>query len=70
MAFPHSGIVLPLCPSATYYGEPWQYSLFQNRVGSVDVSHDLGQRWVVRSRFRATLTNWNYLDVSPRRPPA
>lgn len=28
------------------------------------MSHNLSARWVVRSRFRATLTDWNYLDTS------
>lgn len=46
-----------------FYGEPWQHSLLQNKLGSVDVSHNLTKRWTVRSRFRATLTNWDYLDV-------
>ena len=49
---------------SNFYGEPWQYSLLQSRLGSVDLSRSLGPRWVVRSRFRATLTNWDYLDVS------
>ena len=51
-------------PISNFYGEPWQYSLLQNKTGSVDVSHTFGQHWAVRSRFRATLTNWDYLDVS------
>jgi iron complex outermembrane recepter protein len=51
-------------PTSNYYGEPWQYSLLQNKTGSVDVSHTLGQRWDMRSRFRATLINWDYLDTS------
>jgi len=51
-------------PISNYYGEPWQYSLLQNKLGSVDVAHNLGQHWAVRSRFRATLTNWDYLDTS------
>jgi iron complex outermembrane recepter protein len=51
-------------PISNFYGEPWQYSLLQNKLGSVDVSRNLSQRWTVRSRFRATLTNWDYLDVS------
>ena len=51
-------------PISNFYGEPWGRGLFQSRVGSVDVSHNLGQRWVVRSRFRATLVNWDDLDVS------
>ncbi|HTT23926.1 MAG TPA: TonB-dependent receptor [Candidatus Sulfotelmatobacter sp.] len=51
-------------PISNYYGEPWQYSLLQNRRGSVDVSHSLGRNWAVRSRFQATLTNWDYLDTS------
>jgi iron complex outermembrane receptor protein len=51
-------------PISNYYGEPWQYSLLQNRLGSVDISHRLGQRWTVRSRFQATLINWDYLDTS------
>ena len=49
---------------SSYYGEPWQHSDLQNELGSVDVSHNLSSRWVVRSRFRATLTDWNYLDTS------
>jgi len=49
---------------SSYYGEPWQYSHLQNELGSVDVAHNLSSRWVVRSRFRATLTDWNYLDTS------
>ena len=49
---------------SNFYGEPWQRGLFQSRVGGVDVSHNLGPRWVVRSRFRATLVNWDDLDVS------
>jgi iron complex outermembrane receptor protein len=51
-------------PISSYYGEPWQHSALQNETGSVDVSHNLSSRWVVRSRFRATLTDWNYLDTS------
>jgi iron complex outermembrane recepter protein len=51
-------------PISNFYGEPWQYSLLQNRTGSVDVSHTFARRWAVRSRFRTTLTNWDYLDVS------
>ncbi len=51
-------------PIATFYGEPWQYSHLQNELGSVDVAHHLTSRWVVRSRFRATLADWNYLDAS------
>ncbi|HTR37734.1 MAG TPA: TonB-dependent receptor [Bryobacteraceae bacterium] len=51
-------------PISNYYGEPWQYSHLQNELGSVDVAHNLSSRWVVRSRFRATLTDWNYLDAS------
>jgi iron complex outermembrane receptor protein len=51
-------------PISNFYGEPCQYSLFQNRVGGVDVTRNLGPKWSVRSRFRATLTNWNSLDVS------
>jgi len=51
-------------PISSYYGEPWQHSTLQNETGSVDVSHNLTSRWVVRSRFRATLTDWNYLDTS------
>ena len=51
-------------PISNSYGEPWQFSLLQNRTGSVDISHAFAQRWVVRTRFRATLTNWDYLDVS------
>ena len=50
---------------SSYYGEPWNHSLLQNRLGNVDLSQGLGRKWVVRSRFRATLTNWDYLDVSP-----
>ena len=49
---------------SNFYGEPWQYSHLQNELGSVDVAHNLTSRWVVRSRFRATLTDWNYLDTS------
>jgi len=49
---------------SNFYGEPWQYSLLQNRVGTADASRSLGHRWVIRSRFRATLTNWDYLDTS------
>ncbi len=49
---------------SNFYGEPWQRGLFQSRVGGLDVSHNLGPRWVVRSRFRATLVNWDDLDVS------
>ncbi|HXJ88159.1 MAG TPA: TonB-dependent receptor [Candidatus Binatia bacterium] len=49
---------------SNFYGEPWQRGLFQNRVGGIDVSQNLGSRWVVRSRFRATLVNWDDLDVS------
>lgn len=51
-------------PISSYYGEPWQHSALQNETGSVDVSHNLSSKWVVRSRFRATLTDWNYLDTS------
>ena len=51
-------------PISSFYGEPWQHSALQNETGSVDVSHNLTSRWVVRSRFRATLTDWNYLDIS------
>ena len=51
-------------PISNFYGEPWQYSLLQNKVGGVDLSQSLGQRWQLRSRFRATLVNWNYLDAS------
>ncbi|HVN09917.1 MAG TPA: TonB-dependent receptor [Patescibacteria group bacterium] len=51
-------------PISNFYGEPWQHSLLQNRVGGVDVSRNLSKRWTVRSRFRATLVNWDYLDVS------
>jgi len=51
-------------PISNFYGEPWQHSLQQTRVGGVDVSRNLNKRWTVRSRFRATLTNWDYLDVS------
>jgi len=49
---------------SNFYGEPWQRGLFQSRVGGLDVSQNLGSRWVVRSRFRATLVNWDDLDVS------
>jgi len=49
---------------SNFYGEPWQRGLFQSRVGGLDVSQDLGSRWVVRSRFRGTLVNWDDLDVS------
>ena len=49
---------------SNFYGEPWQYSLLQNRVGTLDASRNLGRKWVLRSRFRATLTNWDYLDTS------
>lgn len=52
-------------PISNFYGEPWNHSYLQNGSGSVDVSHNLNSRWVVRSRFRATLTDWNYLDISP-----
>ena len=51
-------------PISNFYGEPWQYSLLQNRTGSVDIEHTFARRWTVRSRFRAALTNWDYLDVS------
>ena len=51
-------------PISNFYGEPWQHSLLQNRTGTVDVSHTFKQRWAIRSRFRAALTNWDYLDVS------
>jgi len=51
-------------PISSFYGEPWQYSHLQNELGSVDVAHNLSSRWVVRSRFRATLTDWNYVDTS------
>ena len=51
-------------PISSYYGEPWQHSHLQNELGSVDVSQSLSSRWVLRSRFRATLTDWNYLDTS------
>ena len=51
-------------PISNFYGEPWQYSLLQNRTGSVDISHTFARRWTIRSRFRAALTNWDYLDVS------
>lgn len=51
-------------PISSYFGEPWQHSTLQNETGSVDVSHRLSAKWVVRSRFRATLTDWNYLDTS------
>jgi iron complex outermembrane receptor protein len=51
-------------PISNFYGEPWQYSLLQNKVGGVDLSKGLGQRWQLRSRFRATLVNWDYLDTS------
>jgi len=49
---------------SNFYGEPWQYSLLQNKVGTIDASRSLGPDWVIRSRFRATLTNWDYLDTS------
>lgn len=49
---------------SNFYGEPWQRGLFQSRVGSADVSQNLGRRWVVRSRFRGTVVNWDDLDVS------
>ena len=49
---------------SNFYGEPWQYSLLQKRDGTIDASRNLGQEWVVRSRFRAALTNWDYLDTS------
>ena len=49
---------------SNFYGEPWQRGLFKSRVGGLDVSQNLGSRWVVRSRFRATLVNWDDLDVS------
>ena len=52
-------------PISNFYGEPWQYSTLQNTLGSVDFSRNLTSRWTVRSRFRATATNWDYLDVSP-----
>ena len=64
MAFRRLGDRPAPVPISNYYGEPWQCSAFQSRVGSVDVSHNLGQRWVVRSRFRATLANWDDLDAS------
>jgi len=51
-------------PISNYYGEPWQYSNLWNRVAGVDVSRGLGNHWTARSRFRATLTNWDYLDTS------
>ena len=51
-------------PISNFYGEPWQRGLFQSRVAGADVSHNFGPRWVVRSRFRATLVNWDDLDVS------
>jgi len=51
-------------PISNYYGEPWQYSLLQNRRASADVSQSLGRDWAIRSRFQATLTNWDYLDTS------
>ena len=51
-------------PISNFYGEPWQNSLLQNKVGTVDASRNLGHDWVIRSRFRATLTNWDYLDTS------
>ena len=50
---------------SNFYMEPWDHSLLQNRLGSLDVSHNLGHQWMIRSRFRATLTNWDYLDLSP-----
>ena len=49
---------------SNFYGEPWQHSLLQNKVGTVDASRSLGRDWVIRSRFRATITNWDYLDAS------
>jgi len=51
-------------PISNFYGEPWQRGLFQSRVGGVDVAHTFNPRWVLRSRFRATLVNWDDLDVS------
>ena len=51
-------------PISNFYGEPWQRGLFQSRVAGADVSHNFGTRWVVRSRFRAMLVNWDDLDVS------
>jgi len=51
-------------PISNYYGEPWQYSLQQSKVGGADFSRGLGPRWTVRSRFRATIVNWDYLDTS------
>ena len=51
-------------PISNYYGEPWQWSKLQSEVGGADVSHTFGQRWVARSRFRATFVDWNYLDTS------
>ncbi|MBV8841577.1 MAG: TonB-dependent receptor [Bryobacterales bacterium] len=52
-------------PISRFYGEPWNHSLLQNKLGNVDIAHNLTPRWVIRSRFRATLTNWDYLDVTP-----
>ena len=49
---------------SNFYGEPWQYSLLQKRDGTLDASRSLNREWIVRSRFRAALTNWDYLDTS------
>ena len=49
---------------SNFYGEPWQYSLLQKKVGTVDASRTLGNNWIVRSRFRGADTNWDYLDTS------
>ena len=51
-------------PISNFYGEPWQWSHLQSEVGSVDFSRTFARRWVVRSRFHATLVDWNYLDTS------
>ena len=51
-------------PISNFYGEPWQYSLLQNRSGNIDISHTFSQRWTAHSSFHAMLTNWDYLDVS------
>ena len=49
---------------SNFYGEPWQYSLLQKKIGTVDASRTLGSTWIVRSRFRGADTNWDYLDAS------
>ena len=49
---------------SNFYGEPWQYSLLQKKIGTVDASKTLGNSWIVRSRFRGADTNWDYLDTS------